>query len=109
MHYIYLSLAIVLEVLGSSFMKLSDGFTKPLFAIGTAVAYIACFYILSLSLRVIPLGVAYAIWAAVGLILTNVVSVIFFKQHFDLAAGIGISLIVAGVIIINVFSSASAH
>lgn len=90
-------------------MQLSDGFTKPLPAIGTCVTYIACFYFLSLSLKTIPLGVAYAVWAALGIVLGNIIAVMYFKQHFDLAAGIGIFLIVAGVVIINLFSSASAH
>lgn len=109
MHYLFLALAIILEAGASTCLKLSEGFTKPLYVVGTAVLFIACFYFLSLSLRVIPLGVAYAIWAAVGLILTNIISVVFFKQSFDLAAGIGLALIVAGVVIINGFSSASGH
>ena len=87
-------------------MKLSDGFTKPLPVIGTCVAYI---YFLSLSLKTLPLGVAYAVWAGLGIVLGNIISVVFFKQQFDLAAGIGIALIVAGVIVLNLFSSASAH
>ncbi|MDD7317170.1 MAG: multidrug efflux SMR transporter [Prevotella sp.] len=90
-------------------MKLSDGFTKPLPIIGTCLAYIACFYFLSLSLKTIPLGIAYAVWAGLGIILGNIIGVVFFKQHFDFAAGLGIALIVAGVIILNLFSSASAH
>lgn len=109
MAYLFLALAIILETAGTVFMKLSDGFSKPLYAVGTGVAYVVCFYFLSLSLKSIPLGVAYAVWAGLGLVLSNIIAVMFFKQHFDLAAGIGIGLIVIGVVIINVFSSASAH
>lgn len=109
MAYLFLALAIVLETLGTVFMKLSEGFSKPLYAIATCLTYGVCFYLLSLSLRAIPLGVAYAVWAGLGLVLSNVVAVVFFKQNFDLAAGIGIALVVAGVVVLNAFSSATAH
>lgn len=109
MSYLFLALAIILETAGTVFMKLSDGFTKPLYAIATSVAYIACFYFLSLSLKTIPLGLAYALWAALGIVLSNIIAVVFFKQQFDLASGIGIALIVAGVLVINLFSNSSAH
>ncbi len=90
-------------------MKLSDGFTRPLPVVGTCLTYIACFYFLSLSLKTIPLGIAYAVWAGLGIILGNIIAVAFFKQQFDLAAGIGVTLIVAGVVVLNLFSAASAH
>lgn len=109
MAYLFLALAIILEVCGTICMKLSDGFSKPLPVVGTCLTYIACFYFLSLSLKTIPLGIAYAAWAGLGLVLSNVIAVVFFKQHFDLATGIGIALILAGVIVLNLFSSASAH
>lgn len=109
MAYLFLALAIALETAGTIFMKLSDGFSKLWAAGATVVAYALCFYFLSLSLKVIPLGTAYAIWAGLGIILSNVVGVVLFRQSFDLAAGIGVSLIVAGVVVINLFSSASAH
>lgn len=109
MAYLFLALAILLESAGTIFMKLSEGFSKLWFAGATVAAYGLCFYFLSLSLKVIPLGVAYAIWAALGIILSNVVGVFLFKQSFDLAVGIGVSLIVLGVVVINLFSSASAH
>lgn len=109
MSYLFLALAIILETAGTVFMKLSDGFTKPLYAIATSVTYIACFYFLSLSLKTIPLGLAYALWAALGIVLSNIIAVVLFKQQFDLASGIGITLIVAGVLVINLFSNSSAH
>lgn len=90
-------------------MKLSDGFTRPLPVVGTCLTYIACFYFLSLSLKTIPLGIAYAVWAGLGIVLGNIIAVAFFKQQFDLAAGIGVTLIVAGVVVLNLFSAASAH
>ncbi len=90
-------------------MKLSNGFTRPLPVVGTCLTYIACFYFLSLSLKTIPLGIAYAVWAGLGIVLGNIIAVAFFKQQFDLAAGIGVTLIVAGVVVLNLFSAASAH
>ena len=94
MKYLFLGLAIVLEVIGSSFMKASDGFTKWLPSTIVIVAYITCFYFLSLALKTIPLGVAYAIWAGLGIVLTATVSVVIFKQKMDFAGIIGIVFIV---------------
>ncbi|REA56494.1 QacE family quaternary ammonium compound efflux SMR transporter [Dyadobacter luteus] len=108
MKYVFLSLAIVLEVIGSSFMKASDGFTKLLPSTIFVIAYLSCFYFLSLALKTIPLGIAYAIWAGLGIVLTVGVSVVIFKQKIDMAAIIGIAFIVAGVVIMNFFSK-TAH
>ena len=109
MKYLYLALAIVLEVLGSSFMKASDGFSKLLPTTITIIAYIACFFFLSQALKSIPLGIAYAIWGGLGIVLTALISVIIFKQFLDLPAIIGIILIVAGVFVMNFFSKSSTH
>lgn len=109
MHYLYLGLAIVLEVTGSGFLKASDGFTKLIPSIVTVVAMCGCFFFLSLALKTIPLGFAYAIWAGVGITLTALVAVFLFKQSLDLPAIIGISLIVLGVVVLNVFSKSATH
>ena len=109
MKYLYLALAIVLEVLGSSFMKASDGFSKLLPTTITIIAYIACFFFLSQALKLIPLGIAYAIWGGLGIVLTALISVIIFKQSLDLPAIIGIILIVTGVFVMNFFSKSSTH
>lgn len=109
MQYVYLGLAIVLEVIGSSFIKASDGFSKLLPTLAVAVFFVGCFYFLSLALKTIPLGIAYAIWAGCGIVLTALVSVFIFKQKLDLPAIIGILFIVAGVVIMNLFSKTSAH
>lgn len=108
MKYLFLCLAIIFEVLGSSFMKASEGFTKWLPSTIVVVAYLICFYFLSLALKTIPLGVAYAIWAGLGIVLTAAVSVFILKQKLDLAAVVGIIFIVIGVVIMNFFSK-SAH
>lgn len=109
MKYVFPGLAIVFEVIGSSFMKSSDGFTKWLpSTVVVVVAYITFFYFLSLALKNIPLGVAYAVWAGLGIVLTAAISVLVFKQKLDLAAIIGIIFILIGVIIMNFFSR-TAH
>ena len=109
MKYLFLSLAIVLEVVGSSFMKASDGFSKLLPTAITIVAYIACFFFLPQALKSIPLGIAYAIWGGLGIVLTAIISVVVFKQSLDIPAIIGIILIVTGVIVMNFFSKSAAH
>lgn len=109
MKYLFLSLAIVLEVLGSSFMKASNGFSKLLPTTITIIAYVVSFYFLSQALKSIPLGMAYAIWAGLGIVLTAAISVIVFKQTLDIPAIIGIVLIVAGVVVMSYFSKSAAH
>lgn len=109
MKYVFLGLAIILEVIGSSFMQVSQGFTKLVPTFITAIAFIACFYFFSQALRHIPLGLAYAIWAGLGIVLTAIISVVLFKQKLDIPAIIGIALIVSGVIVMNYFSKTTAH
>lgn len=109
MKYLFLGLAICLEVVGSSFLAKSNGFTKLVPSIITVIAFCACFYLFSQALKGIPLGIAYAIWAGLGIVLTAIVSVIIFKQKLDTPAILGMILIVAGVIVINVFSKSTGH
>jgi small multidrug resistance protein len=109
MHYLYLTLAIVLEVLATTLLGKSEGFTKWLFAVGSLLSYGVCFYFLSLALKNIPLGVAYAIWSGVGIVLTAIVSVLVFKSKIDLPFVMGSLLIIAGVVVINLFSKTSGH
>lgn len=104
MGYFYLAIAIVFEVLGSSFIKACEGFTKIVPSIVVVVAYVIAFYFLSLCLKSIPLSIAYAIWAGVGIVLTVLISIFIFKQNIDLPAIIGIFFILIGVLIINYFS-----
>ncbi|KGE13325.1 DMT family transporter [Sphingobacterium deserti] len=109
MKYIYLALAILLEVTGSSFLQASKGFSRPIPTVVMVIAYVACFFFLSQALKTIPLGVAYAIWAGLGIVLTAAVSVLIFKQSLDLPAIIGMALIIVGVVVINAFSKTAAH
>lgn len=109
MKYLFLALAIGFEVVGSSFMKASDGFSKVIPTVITIVTYIACFFFLSQALKTLPLGTAYAIWGGLGVVLTAVISVVVFKQSLDVPAIIGIALIVAGVVVMSFFSKSAAH
>ncbi len=104
MGYWYLSVAIIAEVIGTSSLKASEEFTKLGPSILVVVGYGTAFYFLSLVLKTIPIGVAYAIWAGMGIALIAVVGAIFFKQIPDVPAIIGMVLIVSGVVVINVFS-----
>jgi small multidrug resistance pump len=109
MKWLYLLIAIGAETIGTSALKASDGFTRPVPVIITALAYGVSFYFLSQALRFFPVGVAYAIWSGVGVVLISLIGAIFFKQSLDAAALAGIGLIVAGVLVLNLFSRSVPH
>jgi small multidrug resistance pump len=109
MKYLFLSLAIIFEIIGTSFMQASNGFSKTIPTILTIVAYIVCFYFFSQALKTIPLGIAYAIWGGLGIVLSAIISVVVFKQSLDIPALIGIALIVSGVFVMNFFSKSAVH
>jgi small multidrug resistance pump len=102
--WLYLTLAILSEVTATSFLKSSDGFTKFWPSVIVVVGYCLAFYFLSLTLDTIPIGVAYAIWSGVGIASLAVISVLFFDQKIDTAAVFGMGLIIAGVVVLRVFS-----
>lgn len=107
--YSFLMLAIVFEVLGTTFLVKSEQFTRLVPTLLMAVLYIGSFYFLSQTIKTIPLGIAYAIWGGVGIILTAMIGFVIFKQSIDIPAIIGIALIISGVIMINVFSKTVGH
>lgn len=107
--YILLFFAIICEVIATSSLKLSNGFTNLVFSLITIIGYSASFYILSLALKTIPVGVAYAIWSGIGIVLISLIAWLFLKQTLDLAALIGMGFIMFGVVIINLFSKVSGH
>ena len=108
-NYVYLGLAIVCEVIATSFLAKSDGFTR-LAPTGIAiVGYVISFYLLSLTLRVVPTGVAYAIWSGVGIVLVSAVAYFWQGQKLDAPALIGMGMISAGVLVINLFSKTAGH
>jgi small multidrug resistance pump len=104
MNWFYLAIAIVSEVFATSALKASYGFTRLLPSIIVVVGYGSAFYFLSLTLRTIPVGIAYAVWSGVGLVLISLVGWAIYGQVLDFAAIAGIVLILAGVVLLNVFS-----
>ena len=108
-NWIFLSVAIMAEVIATSSLKASAEFTKFWPSVIVVVGYAIAFYFLSLTLRSIPLGIAYAVWSGLGVVLVSIVGWWLYNQTLDLASLIGIGLIIAGVLVINLFSSASAH
>lgn len=107
--WLFLSIAIVSEVMATSALKASAGFTRPLPSLVVVVGYGVAFYFLSLTLKTVPVGVAYAIWSGAGVALIALVGWAFLGQRLDAPAIIGLGLIVAGVVVINVFSKTVSH
>jgi small multidrug resistance pump len=107
--YLWLFLAICSEVVATTCLRLSEGFTRPLPAAITVIGYGVSFYLLSLTLRFIPVGVVYAIWSGTGIVLIALIGWVFLKQALDLPALAGMGLILAGVLVINLFSRTVGH
>ena len=105
----WLAIAIVAEVIGTSTLKASEGFTRLLPSLVTAVGYGVAFYCLSHSMKTVPVGVGYAIWSGVGVVLITAIAWVAFKQRLDLPALAGMGLIVSGVLVINLFSKSAGH
>ena len=109
MSWLYLAIAIVAEVIATSALKAADGFTRLGPSLVVIAGYGIAFYFLSLALRGIPVGVAYAVWSGVGIVLISVIGWFAFGQTLDAAAVLGIGLIMAGVIVLNLFSRSPVH
>jgi small multidrug resistance pump len=109
MSWLHLAVAIVAEVIATSALKASEGFSRPWPAAITVVGYGIAFFFLSLTLRAIPVGVAYAVWSGVGIVLISAAAWVLYRQSLDAPALIGMGLILAGVLVINLFSRSAAH
>lgn len=107
--YVLLAISIIFEVLGSTCLAKSENFTKLLPSCMVIILFTSALYIFSFVLKTIPLGVAYAIWAGVGIVLTVCINILFFKQSVDFPAILGIVLIILGVVVINLFSKTAGH
>lgn len=107
--YLFLAIAVVCEVVATTALKASEGFTRLVPSLVVVIGYGIAFYFLSLTLKTIPMGVAYALWSGSGIILVSLISFLLYRQVLDLPAVIGIGLILAGVLVINLFSQSSAH
>jgi small multidrug resistance pump len=107
--YLYLLTAVVFETIGTSALQASEQFTRPRPLMVTFACYAATFYFLSLALRGMPVGVAYAIWSGLGIVLIALIGLVWFGQKLDTPALIGLGLILSGVAVINLFSDAVTH
>ena len=107
--YSYLAIAIVAEVIATTFLKSSEGFTRIWPSVITVTGYLIAFVFLSLTLKTLPTGIVDAIWSGIGIVLISVVSWIWFGQALDAPAIAGMGLIIAGVIVINMFSKTISH
>nr|WP_222857422.1 SMR family transporter [Rhizobium wenxiniae] len=101
--------AIALEVVGTTLLQQSQQFTRLLPTLGMALCYGAAFFFLSITLREMPVGIAYALWSGFGIVLISAIGVVLFRQSLDLAAIIGLGLIISGVIVVNLFSKSVSH
>ncbi|MDM1411028.1 multidrug efflux SMR transporter [Myroides odoratimimus] len=106
---LFLLLAILLETIATTTLKASEGFTKLVPTTITLLDYVGAFYLLSLTLRTIPIGIAYALWSGIGIVLVTIAAYFLYKQKLDTAALIGIAFIITGVLIIQLFSKSQAH
>ena len=108
-NYVFLAIAIVAEVIATSALKASQGFSQLLPSILVVVGYGVAFYFLSLTLRTIPVGIAYAIWSGAGIVLVALIGFALYGQKLDIWAMVGMGLIIAGVMVINLLSKSAAH
>lgn len=109
MGYLYLAIAILAEIAGTSLLKATDGFTRWAPTVAVLVSYGVAFWMMSLSLKTLQVAVVYAIWSGAGIVLIALVGWFFLKQPLDAAAWVGIALILAGVVVINLFSNSVRH
>lgn len=109
MHWLYLGVAILFETIGTTALKASDGMTRAGPAVIVVLAYVLSFWLLALVLRVIPVGVAYAIWAGLGICPIAGIGFVVFGQKLDAPALLGLGLIIAGIVVINLFSKTVGH
>ncbi len=109
MNWLYLAIAIMSEVVATSALKAAEGFTRLWPSLLVVIGYASAFYFLSLTLRTIPLGVAYAIWSGVGVALVSIVGWVIYHQSLSTGALVGIALIVSGVVVLNLSSTTVGH
>jgi small multidrug resistance pump len=108
-HWVALAIAIVAEVIGTTALKASNEFTRLWPSLIVVVGYGTAFYFMALSMRVLPVGIMYAIWSGMGIVLVSIIGWVIYRQALDVPAIIGMGLIIAGAIVINVFSKTVGH
>lgn len=108
-HYIYLILAVAAETIGTSALQASQQFTRLWPSLLVIVSYAAAFYLLSLTLRYLPVGIMYAIWSGLGIVFIALIGWLWFAQKLDLPAILGMAMILAGILVIHLFSTSTPH
>ena len=108
-HWLALAIAIVAEVIGTTALKASNEFTRLAPSLIVVAGYGTAFYFMSISMRVLPVGIMYAIWSGMGIVLVSIIGWVVYRQALDVPAMIGMGLIIAGAIVINVFSKSVVH
>jgi small multidrug resistance pump len=108
-NYAYLTIAIAFEVVATSALKATEGFTRLGPSVITVVGYALAFYFLSLTLRTMPVGIVYAVWSGAGIVLITAIGWLYFRQSIDAPGLVGIGLILAGVLVVNLFSKSMGH
>ena len=107
--YLALGIAIIAEVIATTALKASDSFTHLLPSLLAVAGYAIAFYFLTITLRTVPTGIAYAIWSGLGIVLITIASFFIYRQTIDLPGLLGMALVIAGVVVLNVFSKSAAH
>lgn len=109
MTWIYLTIAIIAETIGTTALKASNGFSHTAYTALSLASYSVAFYLLAIVLKTMPVGVAYAIWSGAGVALVTIIGLVVFKQKLDIAAIIGILMIIGGVVVLNTLSNSTQH
>lgn len=108
-HYLFLIIAVIAETVGTTSLQASQQFTRLWPSVLVVVSYAISFYLLALTLKYMPVGIMYALWSGLGIILISLIAFVYFGQRLDWPAIIGLSLIIAGIVVINVFSKTALH
>lgn len=108
-HYLYLFAAVIAETIGTTALQASQQFTRFWPSLVVVVGYGICFYLLGMSLKVMSVGVVYAIWSGLGIVLISIIGMVVFGQKLDLPALLGLAMIIAGILVIHLFSDSSTH
>lgn len=109
MHYLFLMVAVAMETMGTTALQASQQFTKLWPTLGAIVAYAGAFYFLGLTLKFMPVGIVYALWSGLGIVFITIIGFVVFGQRLDFAAIAGLTMIIAGIIVIQVFSNTTSH
>lgn len=109
MHYLWLFIAIISETIGTTALQASQQFTRLWPSVGAVVSYLISFYFMALALKVMPVGIVYAIWSGLGIVCIAAIGYVVFGQRLDTPAVAGLAMIIAGILVIHLFSNTTTH